>query len=128
MHGIRGWRDGMTTWRWIALAVLLGSLGLGLQPQSRGWRGDHAHVTLGASVPAHTHPWDAVSATGRQADGAQTVAVGFTDPDGVDGGTVDVPPAPSALAALHGVTFAVAAPSAVVVSYRPHIPTPPPRG
>lgn len=123
MRGTRGQRQRMARARWIALAVLLGALLVGLQPQGRGWRADHGHVTLGATVPAHAHPYD--DPQPRQADTA-TASVGFTDPDGIDGGAVDVPASPM-LTALRGVTFEVAAPASVVVSHHSIVLTPPPR-
>lgn len=123
MRGSRPQRQWLVGARWIALAALLGALLVGLQPDGRGWRGDHGHVTLGATVPAHSHPWDTTQA---EPTDVGTAPVGFTDPDGIDGGVVDVPNSPT-LTTLRGVTFEVATSALVVVSHRSVAPTPPPR-
>lgn len=123
MRGSRPQRRWLVGARWIALAALLGALLVGLQPQGRGWRADHGHVTWGATVPAHTHPWDGPQAE-QPASG--TAPVGFTDPDGIDGGAIDVPTSPT-LTAPRGVIFEVATRASVVVSHWSVVPSPPPR-
>lgn len=126
MHAARLLRPGsLARWRWGAIAVLLATVAVGVQPQARGWRLDHAHVTLGTVVSPHSHPWDddhAAPATDRS-------TIGFTDPDGLGGGAViAIPPPQSIIGRLRGVAFEVAAPASLFVSQRTSVPTPPPRG
>lgn len=99
-------------------------MAMGLLPQARGWRPDHAHVTLGAAVATHSHPWD------DQHDApASEPTVGFADPDGLGGGAViAIPASQSALDRLTGVTFEVTPGTASFVSHRSAVLTPPPRG
>ena len=126
MHAARLLRPGsLAQWRWGAIAVLLATVVLGVQPLARGWRLDHAHVTLGAVVSPHSHPWDDDHAT----PAADRSTIGFADPEGMGGGAgIAIPPPQSTLDRPRGVTFEVAAPAALIVSHRTSVPTPPPRG
>lgn len=116
-------------WRWFAISALLGAVVVGMHPELRGWRPDHAHTTLGVVVPPHEHPWDRSHPVAAEpSHGSEQAAVAFSDPDAAGGsGTVDVPSGPPLIDRLRGVTVQVLPTQPVMASYRLRVPTPPPR-